>query len=292
VGFTTDALATYRFAVRPTLDLDNPVNWTRAHLSEELGRAEVPIVLSHAGLRADREILPLVPRGTLFIGGHDHIRLVHATDTATYVHTGSWLQSVTVAELRFREGTPQWTVDQTNLTDVQPQDAAFTAMVRTTITAALTADDQRIVGRTREAMTAAAAARFAVESARRAANADLAIVGATTFGDGLPRGDVTAYAFDNCVRFDGPLYVATLSGKAARALLRRCNQDPNTPFDERTGENLIASARGDLDDASTYRIVTTDWIGRNPAALLGKDAPKFTEVPELTLKRSVTDALK
>jgi 2',3'-cyclic-nucleotide 2'-phosphodiesterase (5'-nucleotidase family) len=292
VGFTTDALATYRFAIRPALDLDNPIIWAKAHVGEELAGADIAIVMSHAGLRADREILPLAPPGTLYVGGHDHLRFIRATTAYTYVHTGSWLQSATVARLSLSGKAPHWQAEQVSLVATEAADAELASLIHSTVASALSDDDRRVVGHNREAMNATAAARFAVESARRAAKADLAILGATTFGDGLPAGNVTAYALDNCVRFDGPLYVATITGETARALLRRSNQGPETPFEERTGENLIACAGGEFDDAKTYRVVTTDWIGRNPTGLLGKNAPQFSELKGVTLKAAVVDALK
>src|SRR4051812_7464131 len=68
VGVTTDSLATFRVAIRPSLDLTNPVVWARANFPALLAGAKLPIVLSHAGIAADRELLALVPDGTLFAG--------------------------------------------------------------------------------------------------------------------------------------------------------------------------------------------------------------------------------
>src|SRR5205085_2690888 len=85
VGVATDSLATYRVAVRPTLDLAEPVAWARINFPKLFGERgdarssnpPIPIVLSHAGILADRGMLPLVPRGTLFAGAHDHQRFIH-----------------------------------------------------------------------------------------------------------------------------------------------------------------------------------------------------------------------
>ena len=76
VGVTTDNLATYRVAIRPSLDLAQPVVWARANFPRLLANAPLPIVVSHAGIAADRELLALVPDGTLFAGAHDHQRFV------------------------------------------------------------------------------------------------------------------------------------------------------------------------------------------------------------------------
>ena len=68
VGVATDDLATYRVAVRPTLDLADPVAWAQRNFPTLLAHTPLPIVLSHAGIKADRGMLPLVPAGTLFAG--------------------------------------------------------------------------------------------------------------------------------------------------------------------------------------------------------------------------------
>jgi 2',3'-cyclic-nucleotide 2'-phosphodiesterase (5'-nucleotidase family) len=136
------------------------------------------------------------------------------------------------------------------------------------------------------------AARFAVEAARKAANADVALIGATTFGAGLPAGEVSRFAFDACVRFDGPLWVAGVEGSRLKQILSRANQGPETPFAERGGENLVAVAPPDIVAGRTYRFVTSDWVAKNPKTYLGDDPPALEERPELKLKAAVISALR
>jgi len=64
-------------------------------------------------------------------------------------------------------------------------------------------------------------------------------------GAGLPAGDVTRFALDACVRFDGPLFVAEVDGACLKRLLTHCNQGADTPFAERAGENRLAVAPTD-----------------------------------------------
>jgi 2',3'-cyclic-nucleotide 2'-phosphodiesterase (5'-nucleotidase family) len=63
IGVATDDVSTYGEAMRPSLSVADPVAWARANLPALLGAAPVKIVLSHAGLKADRAMLPLVPDG-------------------------------------------------------------------------------------------------------------------------------------------------------------------------------------------------------------------------------------
>ena len=317
VGVTTDKLSTYRVAIRPQLDLADPAVWARENFPRIFGDAlagaaapsprradrgegaaaptdlnSLPVVLSHAGLRADRAMLPLVPEGTLFAGAHDHLRFVHRDGGKIYFHSGSWMDFLSIARLQRTAGRLRWEVEQIALAADAPADPALAKLIRETLEKNLTAEETAIVGRAPRALAPGEAARFAVEAARVAAGADVAIVGATTFGAGLPVGAVTRYAFDACVRFDGPLFVAEVSGAWLKKFLVRTNQGPDTPFAERGGENLVAAAPTVIESARTYRLVTTDWIAKNARTYLGEDSPALTERPELKLKAAVIAALK
>lgn len=293
VGLTTDRLSTFRVAVRPELDLADPVVWARQNFPALLRDAALPIVLTHTGLKADRALLPLVPDGTLFAGAHDHLRLVHRTGRTVYFHSGSWTEFVSIARLRLDSaGRPSWDVEQVRLSPDDPADEKLAALIHATFAQHLTPEEAIVVGRSPRALGPTDAALFAVESARRAATADAAMIGATTFGAGLPAGDVSRFALDACVRFDGPLFVAEVDGTWLKKLLARANQGPDTPWAERAGENLVAVAPAAVDPAKRYRFVTSDWAVKNAKAYFGDDAPAFTEQPALKLKAAVISALR
>lgn len=292
VGVTTDKLSTYRVAIRPQLDLADPAVWAQEKFPALLENATLPVVLSHAGLRADRAMLPFVPEGTLFAGAHDHLRFTHRERRTVYFHSGSWMEFVSVAWLRRVAGRVEWEVTQQPLAADDPADPALAKQIREVVARHLTAEETAIVGRAPRALGPSEAARFAVEAARAAAGADVALVGATTFGAGLPAGDVTRFAFDACVRFDGPLYAAEVSGAWLQKILARANQGPETPFAERGGENLVAAVRGLIEPGRTYRLVTADWIAKNAKTYLGDEPPALAERrPELKLKAAVLAAL-
>jgi 5'-nucleotidase / UDP-sugar diphosphatase len=290
-GLGTDRLATYRVAIRPQLDLAEPVAWAKQNLPTLLKGAAFPIVLSHAGLKADREILALVPDGTLFAGAHDHLRFVHRSGRTVYFHSGSWMEFISIARLERDERGLHWTVEQTKIADRDPADPALAKLIRETLAQHLTAEETAVVGRTKRALAPSEAAAFAVEAARRAAHADVAVIGATTFGAGLPEGDVSRFALDACVRFDGTLFVGEIDGVRLKKILARANQGPDKPFTDRAGENLVAIAPAEIVPTRTYRLVTTDWVARNAANYLGENPPALTEQPDLKLKPAVTAAL-
>jgi 5'-nucleotidase / UDP-sugar diphosphatase len=292
VGFITDRLATFRPEVRPSLTIPEPVAWAKANLPALLTVAPVKIVLSHAGLRADRDILPTLPNGTLLAGAHDHLRFVHREDATVYVHSGSWNEYVTQAWLhRSADGVVRWDIEQIRLSTSDAADPKLAATIRAVKTAHLTAADTAVVGRTPHAYAPAEAERFVVEAMRAAAKTDVAFVGHTTFGAGLPAGDVTRVAFDACVRFDGTLFTGEIDGIRLQHLLAHANQNSETPWSERADEYLVAvSAIGAIEPQRRYRIAVTDWIARDPERYLGAAIP-LRELPTLRLKAIAARAL-
>jgi 2',3'-cyclic-nucleotide 2'-phosphodiesterase (5'-nucleotidase family) len=287
VGLITDRLATFRAAVRPQLDLADPVAWAQQNLPAVFQGAALPIIATHIGLKADRELLPLVPDGTLFAGAHDHMRFVHRAGRTAYFHSGSWTEFVSIARLI----GGRWEIEQQRLAPEHPADETLAALIRDTLQKHLTAEERVVVGRTPRALGPTDAARFAVEAARSIAGADAAMTGATTFGAGLPAGEVSRFALDACVRFDGPLFTAEVDGAWLKKLLARANQGPDTPFAERAGENLVAVAPVTIEPTQRYRFVTTDWVAKNAKNYLGDGAPVLTEQPTLKLKAAVIAAL-
>lgn len=290
VGVTTDRLSTFRAAIRPSLDLADPVVWGQKNLPVLLKDAALPIVITHTGLKVDRALLPLVPDGTLFLGAHDHLRFVHRGGRTVYVHSGSWTEFATLARLHVTAAGPRWEVEQVRLATDDPVDEKIAALIRVTFAQHLTAEETAVVGRAPRALGPTDAAAFAVEAARKAAGADCAMIGATTFGAGLPGGDVSRFALDACVRFDGTLFTAEVDGAWLKKLLARCNQGPDTPWAERAGENLVAVGPAAVEAGERYRFVTTDWVAKNAKNYLGDDAPTLTEQPALRLKAAVIAA--
>ncbi len=292
VGITTDRLSTYRVAIRPQLDLADPVVWARNHFPAILrDQGATSVVLSHCGLKADRAVLPLVPDGTLFAGAHDHLRFVHQEGKTVYFHSGSWMEFISVARLEKTAGGIAWTVTTEALGET-PADPEIAGLVRETLARHLTKEEREIVGESSRAFGPGEAPRFVVEAARVATQADAAMVGATTFGAGLPAGGVTRFAFDACVRFDGPLFTAEVDGSWLRRLVARSNQGPDTPWEKRSGENLVTVAPEVIDDRARYRFVTTDWVARNAASYLGENAPTLVPHPSAKLKSAALAALR
>ena len=292
VGVTTDRLSTYRVAVRPSLDLANPVVWAKQNFPGLLSGVALPIVMSHAGLNADREMLPLVPDGTLFAGAHDHQRFVHPVGRGVYVHAGSWNESLTLAWLRHNStGAPVWTAEQVRISVDGPADASLADLIRETRLKHLTSEDTVIVGQSAVAMAPADAARFVVKLLSESLAVDAAFVGNTTFGAGLPAGAISRIEFDACIRFDGTIYTAEVDGVRLQVLLAKANQGPEEVFEKRLGEFLMASGPEQIDPVKQYRIATTDWGAHNTQVYFGEPAIEWKEQPGAKFKARVLTGL-
>jgi 5'-nucleotidase/UDP-sugar diphosphatase len=304
VGFATDTLATYRVAVRPTLDLADPVAWARENfpkllpsvaesvvpgVSEKQAGAEaerveasarhpLPIILSHCGLAVDKELLALVPDGTLFSGSHSHLLLAEPFGRTRYFHSGSWIQHVSLAWLCREEGGGlQWRIEQVPVPGDGPEDSELARVIKDVRARHLTAEERVIVGQTKRAMGTAEAGRFVAQILQEGAKVDAAFIGNTTFGAGLPAGDVSQLELDACVRFDGPIFTAMVDGTRLQALLAAANQGPETPFAQRSGEFNFASGPAAVEPSRRYRIATTDWGAKNTARYFGEPALAWKE---------------
>jgi 5'-nucleotidase / UDP-sugar diphosphatase len=291
VGLSTDRLATFPAFVRQALHIPDPVAWAKQNLPSLLAGADVTVVLSHAGVRPDREWLPIVPNGTLVAGAHDHLRFVHREGATVYVHSGSWNEFVTHAWLtRDAHGGCEWTIEQVPISSSAVGDAALTALVREVEAKHGTPADRALVGHLARERSPTEAERYVASAVRAAAKVDAAFIGHTTFGAGLPAGDVTQLAFDACVRFDGTIFTGEVSGSELRELLAQANQTPDTPWSQRRGEYLAAAGPATVDLNRRYTIAVTDWIAHSPATYLGTNVT-FTEQPGLRLKSIAADAL-
>lgn len=292
-GIATDNVSTYPTDVRASLDVPEPAAWAKDRLPSLLEAAPIKIVLSHAGLQADRKILPQIPDGTLFAGAHDHIRLVKEFGDTVYVHSGSWNAFITLAWLqRDAKGIVRWRIEQLPISSSDKGDPELAALIAKTEAEFLEPADRAIVAHVSTALPPVEAARAIAAALRRGTNTDAAFIGNTTFGGGLPAGDVTRASFDAAVRFDGTLFTAMVDGARLRRLLAAANQGPDTPFEQRGGEFNIADGPASIDNAKTYHIVTTDWGAKNSARYFGDPAIEWRPRGGDSLKMIVLSALK
>lgn len=287
VGVATNALNTYPAASRPNLDIPAPGDWARANLQATLAGADLAIVMSHAGLAADREILPRLPRSVPMIGGHNHLLFQHRQGDNLYAHTGSWSNAFTVMTL-YADGSAEAVSKAVGLESASSP--RLSGLISAVLAEAVTDEERRVLGVSPRALSLGDTGRAVAAAMARATDADAGFIGHTTLGAGLPAGPVSRYAFDAIVRFEGKLMVAEVSSERLAGFFERANQDRPTPFEKRQGDFLYAeTVRPKAGDKA--RIVTTDWCASNQAEYFGVTDLAFDEIPALRLKPVAAKAL-
>ncbi|MCO5733058.1 metallophosphoesterase [Rhizobium sp. SSA_523] len=287
-ALATNAIGTYPKATREMIDIPSPVDWARDNLPKILAPDTVNIVLSHAGVVADRDILPMLPDGTLLVGGHDHLTLVHEEGKTRYVHTGSWASLMTVATI----AAPSEAASLQRIAIDRDGPAApdLQGAIAKVLETHLTAEDRSVVARIGAPLTLGETARFAAAAIAATAGADIGFIGHTSFGTGLPKGEVSRFEYNAALRFEGKIMKAEVDAATLAAILARCNQDGDVPLAARTGDFLYA-APALPDGKSRYVIACNDWSATNRKAYFGREDLAFAEVPDIRLKALVIEAL-
>jgi len=295
----TPDLGTYRQPVRETIEVPNPLQWATERLPTVLASAPTHLVLSHAGVPHDKTLLPLLPQGTLLVGGHDHVRFQHAEGRTLYLHTGWWGAHATLLGLTREGGQARWTQRILPIDLELPGDPGHAALIADVTARHLTEADQKPVATLARALSPEAAAEAAMAILRRDLGVDLAAIVNTTFGSGLRAGPVSQLALDAFLRFDGTMWVAD---DVPRDLLERIRSGANPPEDQpfasRTGEYLVAA--GEAPPGPTGRLAVNGWVRLNAMRYLGVPAIgvagatsglRFTEVADRRIKAMVAAGL-
>ncbi|MCC5888118.1 MAG: bifunctional metallophosphatase/5'-nucleotidase [Gammaproteobacteria bacterium] len=298
VGVTTNQLATWPARLRETLQLPDPAAWIAEHWQTLAGAAGHVVLASHAGLEADLEVgkvLARGPRPLLFFGAHDHLLLEDAVAGIPYVHSGSGAEHFTLATIRLssesaRAGEPE--VVLTRMAARGPEDGAMAEAVQQLRDTTLTTAERRTVGRIDEAMTLPAAARWASRQLQQDPEVDAVFLNHTSFGTGLPAGDVSRYRFDRFLRFDNGLVQVQVDAATLRSIIDRATPQQQRPLAERGGDTLHG-VWPQPEEGRHYRLLTSDWIAlpANQSRYLGASFA-FEPVPGPSIKARLLQALQ
>jgi 2',3'-cyclic-nucleotide 2'-phosphodiesterase (5'-nucleotidase family) len=277
----------YRAAVRDSLQFLDPVAFAGETFGPVASESDVALLLSHAGVMPDRSILPGLPPNAVMIGGHDHLNFVHDGGPVPYVHGGSWGGMLTVIGLAPQRRA---SIETRAISADMPGDAALAALIADQMAEHLTSEETAVIGTSAVARDLPGSILFATEAVRAAADADIAMLGHTTFGQPIPQGPVTRFDFDAYIRFDGDIRVAEVPGAVLSQIMGRANQHLASSLDQRTGDFVHAAAL-DIDADATYRLAVNGWTAMNQGPYLGTEDLVFEPVEGLMLKAIVSEAL-
>ncbi len=288
LGVGTDNPFVYRQPARDTLTLLDPVAFTAEAFGDVTGGADLPVLVSHAGVMPDRAILPTLDQA-LVIGAHDHLDFIHSEPGKTYLHGGAWARELAVLNLN-RTGGGVTVTPEMRVIGTEGGDEMLAETIAGVEAEHLTDEDRGILTERATALDLPASILLAAEAVRAATDADLAVLGHTTFGAPLDAGPLRRYDFDAFIRFDGDLVVAEVPGDVLATILGRANQHQAASLDQRTGD-FIHAAEIDIDPSRTYRLATNGWTATNQQAYLGTSDLDFAPTGGLQLKAVVADAL-
>ncbi len=279
----------YRRPVRDTLTFLDTAQFVTDVLPDVSAGADVNLIMSHAGVAPDKTFINTLPAGTVLQGAHDHqmFDLVH--QGVSYFHGGSWGTNIGVVELVKGGDSVQATYRSEAIAPVSG-DAALTEVIEAQKAEHLTPEDNEVIAEIPQAMDMHNSILTATEAIRQATDADVAMIGHTTFGAPLAAGPLTRYDFNAFVRFGGGLQVADVPGARLAEILGRANQFAATDLSGRTGDYVHVAAF-DVDPGKTYRLVVNGWTARNQEPYLGTTDLDFAEVDGLELKAVIAEYL-
>lgn len=286
VGMATNALTTYPKASREQLAIPAAATWAAGNLAGTLAGADLVMIMSHAGVTEDRAILPLLPDGSLMVGGHNHLLFQHRQGRSAYVHTGSWSAAYTAAEF-LSDGSV--TACSRAVARDGPASPALADLIAATLDASLSQEERSVLGNSPRALSLGDTGRRVAAGLAHAAGGDAGFIGHTTLGTGVPAGPVSRYDFDSVVRFDGQLMIATVSRTQLERVMARANQDRAMPLADRSGDFLYAATGSSR--ADPVRIATTDWCATNQEEYFGMTDLRFKPIADTTVKRAAAAAL-
>lgn len=307
VGIATNAINTYPAAVRDVLTLPDPVSWARYYDKLTI-LSDYSILLSHAGVTHDREILAQLPANVLFaVGGHNHIFIEQVEPTATgetlYLQNGFKGETVSLHAYTFSEAGAEVAFTGRTITSrgsypgSWPPFANAFAEVEANF---LASEDAEVIGSVPRDYSVYEAAQWAVETLRQAVGADVAMLNHTSFGAGLEEGALERYEYDAFLRFDNDVMITEVDGATLRTILATANQPvgsydalfEDVNLDALTGDFVYATQMS-VSDEATYRMVTSSWVALpfNQLQYLGVEGLTFKTVPDVTTKGILLDAL-
>ncbi|MEM1065917.1 MAG: metallophosphoesterase [Pseudomonadota bacterium] len=279
----------YREPVRDTLTFLDTTQFVADAFEDTSGSADLPMIMSHAGVAADKAYIDDLPDGTVVQGAHDHLSLDFIHHGVRYFHGGSWGAQLGVMSLTAGANGVATAYETLSIAP-SGGDADLAELIDAHKAEHLAEEDKAVIASIPEALDMHSSILVATEAIRLATEADIAMIGHTTFGAPLAAGPMTRYDFDAFVRFGGALAVAEVPGETLAQILSRANQFTAETLSGRTGD-YVHVAEVAIDPSRSYRMAVNGWTAQNQEAYLGTANIPFEEVDGLELKAVVAGHL-
>ncbi len=311
VAVTTNQDFTYPEHLRPRLTLPDPGTWFADNYQQLIEGSDYNVVISHAGVVADVAMMAQLPdtRKHLFVvGGHDHLNFRKYVSGRSYLHNGFKAEKINLVKVSFVEDAAwisfqDYPIDPINELGVMMNShnapnptltntAALIERIQQVRQNTLNAQDLEPIGTLPRDFTVQEAINWAIETIKNELGVDVAILNHTSFGAGLPEGDLPRYRFDEFLRFDSELLQATVDSDTLQRILSRANQNAYTLLKERTGD-FIYTNNIDPQPDQHYTLVTSSWVAMpfNTMRYLNTDDITFSKIDGITLKALLQTAL-
>lgn len=280
----------YRQPVRETLEFREPKQFLADTFADNTAGADLSLIMSHAGLAADKRFIGDLPAGTILQGAHDHLDVDLVHNEVRYFHGASWGTRIGRLEL-FATKDGIKTTYQSIPVDPMTGDTELAAIIEAQKAAHLTDDELEHIADIPHSLGLHSSILIATDAMRTATQADVAVVNHTTFGAPLSAGPMNRYDFNAFVRFGGGLEVVKITGKRLLSILTGANQFAARTLDARSGD-YVHVAKLDLQENKTYRLAVNSWTAQNQKTYLGTSDIMFEDVAGLELKSVIADHLK
>ena len=279
----------YRTPARDTLTFLDTAQFVADALPDAGADADVKVIMSHAGVSADKTFIDSLPKGAVIQGAHDHLDFAMNHNGVPYFHGASWGTKIGVLEL-FSGADGVTTRYRSEAVEPGAGDAALADVVAAQMGEHLTDEDNEIIAVIPRNFDIHNSILQATEAMRKATEADIAMIGHTTFGAPLSQGPLSRFDFNAFVRFGGGVQVAEVGGGQLLSILGRANQFAAKDLEGRTGD-YVHVADHDIDPSGNYRLAVNAWTAMNQKAYLGTEDLPFQDVEGLELKAVISDHL-
>ncbi|MCH8487415.1 MAG: metallophosphoesterase [Candidatus Cyclonatronum sp.] len=282
IGLSCSNQAAYRPVHRNRWIFPDPAGYLRENTGSLLHNGAVHIVMNHDGLITDKEILNLMPVGSIFLGGHDHLRAHSQTHSHLALHTswGGHLCDVIDIGAATDKDPRSYAITTVEFDEHLNEDEPMVQMIRSRETQHLSTAERDLAGAYNQRVTPTRFLTNTVTWFRQHTKTDAVFINNTTFGPVLPNGKVRYYDIENTIRFDSRLFATSVRGSQLKTICARSNQFNNFSWEERTGEFVVGVFPSAIDPFATYRIAVNEWVAQpdNQLHFLGINDLHFEEL--------------